>query len=634
MPDKYNKDGNTTKEQEQIDRVRKWYKGTINNERRQKFVEKATRAERFEKGDQWEDSVKALLKSQGKHREAINQILPLINMVHGYQQQSQHNMVLRPRRMAAETVAGMGTAILKDIFQSHNGHYAQSDAFRRGLVTSKGFTRVNRYFEDDPVMGDIRVESLNPLQVVEDLRTQSYDISEGEFVSVDNFITLSKLEASFPEEKVKFAVQSAAHDWSDWAKKEAMGTLASFFAGIVSWWNKTRKSDDKPSFPLAMVPLRETYYKTWERKEFAVVQGMSVQTWPIESERDREIVEKYNEKKGAEVVDIRELPVPTMHLLVSVGDTVMKYEEDPFSGMTRFPVIRYTPYWYHDDEMGVVEHLESLQRERNIIRNSIREIIEQGPNRGWIVKKFQDQGAKELLRRYGSLPGIMLELEKYGGHIEQMDNPQLPSGYAQLDQQYDNDIKQVSGINDDLTGTNASASESGRARLIRQRAGLTVIQPVLTNLMESERLLAKTIWEYVRFNEVYSTDELMNVLDDSTLDSLGTLNEMVMTLNDRDKGSYGVELDIEEGNMTHREAKFQDIQEMAKLISAMGTQLPPEAQMVFLEKTLELSDLPGKRDIIQAMHGGMQQMQQQQGQGGMPPEAAQPPSRLQPAEAR
>ena len=80
------------------------------------------------------------------------------------------------------------------------------------------------------------------------------------------------------------------------------------------------------------------------------------------------------------------------------------------------------------------------------------------------------------MSNYGSVNGLVLEREKLGGYVEKIKPNDLPTGIFTLGQQFNQDSKAISGIDDATMGIDTGKSESGRAISLRQQQNQTATE--------------------------------------------------------------------------------------------------------------------------------------------------------------
>jgi len=586
-----------------VDMARDWYLGAADHDATTEWRQRANKALRFYEGSgQWESATRELLKSQGKPALTINRILPVVNVIWGQQLKNRSEIRLYPRKRATKAVAELGSALIKHAMSCCEGYDAVSDAYRDGVITGKGWLTVDRVFDHDPISGDVVVQAPNPLLIYEDPRNTAYHIDGGEFVFRERFVTKTQLEAHYPKQ-AKAALDAMEDDWSKvWAGQAGEGD--GYLAAVAKLLD-TEGDDVGEGLPGVVV--RECWYRTFESVSTASarINGRLVST-RLEDEAQEARLEQFVAEHPGHEIDRARVVVPVLHLLVMVGDVLLKTEDDPLNGMTTFPYIRFSPYWLHGHPFGVVDNLEGPQEEHNKLRSQTLHLLNTAGNPAWKAKRATPHG-RHLIDQYGSTPGVLLELDDFGGILERIDPASLSAGHFALAERAQEDIREISGANPDITGTQPEQSESGRARLIRQEAGQTTLGPIVANLRRTEAAFGDMLWEFMRHNDVYSPEEIEAVIDEDTLAAIGGVQGAVAAMNSWDTGTYGVKTAAAPSSTTWRDVQLTEVRDLATFVTAMGLQLPPDVANALLAEVLELSSFPGSAkvaDMLKARPAG------------------------------
>jgi len=586
----------TITETKLIEKLHDWYRAAADPSQGKEWRKRAAKCLRFYDGTgQWSEAVKMLLAQQNRPALTINRILPTVNVVWGQLIQNKTELRLAPKKRGTKEIAELGSALLKDVMDSCQGYDASSDAFRDGIITGKGWMVADHVYERDPVTGELIVEAPSPLFMYEDPRCTDYDINKGEYVFRERFWTKNKLKAYFPS-KYKDALAAAYADWMEPVDDESGDQMVSLINALNAMnGNQSVLGSDGE---LTGVVVRECYWKEYKAVKMAVIRlpDGSTQTGEIRGKDDAAMLEAFTQARPDMSISTVDTVVCNLKLAVMVGDLMLRREDDPLNGMTRFPFVRFSPYWIHGEPFGVVDNLIGPQEELNKSRSNLLHDANLTGNPGWRATQANPKGQRQLAE-YGSTPGVLLEEADFGGKIERMEAGGLSPAHGQLSEINAADIQQISGANPNLMGTPTESNESGRARLIQQEAGLKVLAPVLGNYYRSQSMLGDAVWEYIRRNGVYDAREVGAIVDRDIIESLGGLAGIAEQMNRWDVGYYGVKAVPGKTTAAWTDVQIDEIRNVIEIFGQTGLQLPPVAAQEMAIQVLELSSFPGSSKI-------------------------------------
>ncbi len=158
------------------------------------FVNKADKCEDFFAGEQWEPKDLSLLKAYRRPALTINKILSTISNVLGEQIYNRTDISFRPRNEGATSeIADALTKVFMQISDNNQLPWIRSDVFADGVITSRGFFDVRLDFSDS-LRGEVRIEPLNPKNVLVDADADEYDPDKWGDVIVTKWMTIDEIE--------------------------------------------------------------------------------------------------------------------------------------------------------------------------------------------------------------------------------------------------------------------------------------------------------------------------------------------------------------------------------------------------------------------------------------------------------
>lgn len=531
---------------------------------------------------QWSAEDKAVLATQKRPGLTINKIRPLMNLLSGYQRINRYDPILLPRTADDGEKAKKATALTSWVFDTTDYLAEESLAFSDGITCGRGWLSPTYAWDEETERGDIVIERRSPFDIYPDPECRKYDMSDANFICDAAWVNKSDLISTFPEHEEMINALVAQYDSDEPDER-----------GDRTYWY------DNATFKVRLV---RQWYRTTTHKE-----------------------------KTTDWGETRKVRVKKIRVASYIGDLVLEDVESPYThGM--FPYIWFLPDWDGEGDIprGVVRDLKDPQREINKRRSQLLHILNSMANRGWFEKVGSlSPEEHRKLEMMGSTPGIVVKYNDQQPNA--FDTTQLPTAFAQIEQACTSDLKEISGINEEMMGMNVPASASGRAIELKQQAAITSIATMLDNLRRTKKQVMRMLWGHrgrKGLIQEYITEEMaVRITDDNGKAGFMKLNAktpipnpvtgelpwtdengevMATVMDDVTTWEFDIILADEPTSPSGRTAAFWKLLEAQKA----GVPVPPDI-------LLEASDIPQKEQIKQKMAMMAQQQAQppQQGQG-------------------
>ena len=268
------------------------------------------------------------------------------------------------------------------------------------------------------------------------------------------------------------------------------------------------------------------------------------------------------------------------------------------------------------ESFGIVKNLVDLQDEKNKRHSQFTDILNRAPKGGGFYQMSAvDAEQIKALSTPGAWGGVR-------GNIK--DKIQSSSAnyigilghYQWLEAQAEEDAKAISGINDSLVGLPTNARESGIAAQTRIQQGLTTMQELFDNLNTAKIKVAEQLLSNIQ--QFYDPNKIMKIVGiQNKRDPNWTVQATQELIQKFYNMKYDVQIDEGETSPTSRIASVQSAKELLQYATAM----PPAAVMTIVQAIIDMSDFPGKQEILDKL-GQADQMAQaaemmanQEGQG-------------------
>ena len=541
----------------------------------------------FTCNDQWSAADRAILEEEEKPCLTFNHVLPIINLLSGMERQNRADIKVFPRKGGTRIIADAFTSLVKHSVDLCHGDTEQSMQFVDGIISGKGWIKTDISFKNDKINGDLVMSRRSPFDIYDDPNADTYNLNESAKYIIECFWG--------DKEQIKLLYSKHAQDIENYKPQDEDLTVD----GKVM--KKSDKEDRTPSD--YKYRLKEVWWKSY-KKQLYLIDGVTMSFSPVH-ETQREVVKVLMEKERRLAENQKRRPryrtkeyvIEVLHVTTMLGDMILEDIEDPYHGMTLFPIQRFCPYWFDGIIFGVVEGLKDPQREINKRSSQMLHILNHTANTGWIVNE-SEQNTIDLIEKEGSHPGVVVTWNQK--EPRKIEPNKFPEGLFILKQDDEASMKKISGLNPDILGQGDKRTDSGVAILRRQRQGATISEPVYDNFRLSQRIFGETIIEMIRHSNVYSPAEVAHIMqDEKGVD----VEQLYKAMKSWAVGRYGYKVEVSPQMATMRMANLEILMNMANA----GLPIP-------VDIIIENSDLPNKEEIAERVRQEAQRVQQEEAQ--------------------
>ena len=563
-----------------------------------KYVEKVDKCEKFFAGDQWAAADRQKLESVRRPVITVNKILSTVSNVMGEQINNRAEISFRPRSGAPSTVADVLSKVYKQISDNNQLDWKRSDMFADGIIGSRGFLDV-RIEYGDSMQGEVRIESINPKNVIIDPDAEEYDPDKWSEVHTSKWLTsddiavlYNKADAEILKNKVGSSL-TYAHD-SLSINRDRFGDPrnAAYVQGL------------QDTSAMRNIRVIERQYRELDRqKHFLAPETGDMRPIPEEFSRDR--IAFFVEKYGFQVIPklVRRIRWTV------VADNIVLH--DDWSPYKHFTVVPYFPHFRRGTTIGLVENLLGPQELLNKVTSQELHVVNTTANSGYKVKAgaLSNMTVEELEEK-GAQTGLVIEVNgDPDKDVQKIAPNQVPQGLDRISYKAEESIKTISGISDSMQGMDR-ADVAAKAIQAKQKAGSTNLVKPLDNLTRSDAILARNILDLVQ--EFYTEERMMTITHDHATGesqnfSVNQPNPEPETgdepaespyqeiLNDLTLGEYDVVVTSVPQRETLEDSQF----EQAMALKEAGIMVPDTV-------LIDSSRLMNKKDIIKQMQAANQ----------------------------
>lgn len=441
------------------------------------FFPEAERDLRFFLGDQWDENEKRELFQEGRNAFVFNRVRRNINLVTGFQRKNRLSSVVVPIENSDQQTADQLSQLLLYVMNYGEGYQMISECFGGALKT--GFNLLSLWvdYRDDPVNGDIKFGREPYNGFIVDPYFTKLDFSDCGYILRRKYLSPEHVASLLPGQE-KDVMKISAYGWERDDK--------------FTWLPYQRQPNGQE-----MMAYNEMYVQKWKNVPLLVdMETGETSEFDFDRETTKMFLEQYPQLK------VVNKPKRYIEMTVIVNDNVMRTEMNPYD-LDEYPFVPFTAIFEPESNLWELK-LQSLircmidpQRESNRRRSQMIDLLDSQINSGWIANEnsvvnprslFQTSQGKVIWRREDAPPNA----------VEKIPPAQIPPSMFQMQELFDRDIVEISGVNDAAFGQTENAGESGVMMLLRQGASIVNLQDLFDNLRFSQKQVSKKVIKLIQ----------------------------------------------------------------------------------------------------------------------------------------
>ena len=588
------------KEQELDDEITNNFRMAYDAER--EWIDEAKEDIEFKAGKQWTDEEKATLELQRRPCLTFNKIKPIVKLITGHLLQNTNRIQVSPEGGEDQKFSSIADRLLDHIDTQANLDFNLGYAFAGGETTGRSFVELNIDYQNDPIFGTLKsIYHGKPGIIIPDPRGISYDLNEDrQFCFKLAKKTKSELKELYPDKateideitmdsenpQIATAKEGDANNYGRDKKRSSIGI------------HKSPMEDVKGTKQQFHV-LEYWRYKLVDKWCVYFVHDGSMPKFDTEELANADIEQrkaKYLEAGGIPEkwkTLLKKRKTREMNVAIRAGGKILADDKSPFEPhYSGFPFFQFIADWTPESEdlvmsmQGIVRTLKDPQREVNKSRSQFLHIISTAANSGWIIDKgAMDQTEKEELKKFGSMPGIVIQ-KNDNKTVQRIEPVPAPVAQQVREKAASDDFKSTSGVNSDLLSIDQSSNPSGKAIALRIRQAITILEPDFRNFRYTKRLMGTAIVQMMpTLFDVPKAKKVLgeNYMKQEEVDDV-YLKTFLFLIEDL---KYNVKVAEQGDTKTMREETFEDLMQMIQ----SGNQIPFEVLSDFM-------NLPNKTEVV------------------------------------
>lgn len=533
-------------------------------------------------GNQWAESDRQVLAAAGRPALEFNQIKHKINAAVGYQIGNRMDIGFRPRSGPADAeTATTLSKLAMQIADNNQLHFKETQVFGDGCIQQRGFFDIRMNYSDT-ILGEIKIDVLDPMDVIPDPDANSYDPDDWADVSVNRMLTQIEIEALYGSKAQRSVEDEDSGD--------------NIFTADGYEVERRAFGDDDPLFTEALEKddpgrrIRVIDRQFWQMDKAEVI---------ITPTGDIRIVENMKPEAVAQMVadgGIKQTRrVKRVRWVVSTKETVLHDDWSPFN---HFTVVPYFPTFRRGHTRGLVDDAIGPQQLLNKSMSQFLHIINTTANSGWITVAgtLANMNDGELADR-GAETGLHLVIKKdtaVENRPQKIQPNQVPTGFDRIIDRAQGLLEAATGVNESMSGSQGN-EVSGIAIQTRQFAAQQQLAVPLDNLARTRSMLATRMLEMIQM--FYDQPRIIRITD---VDATGREQTQEIPLNfpQADQRILN-DLTIGEYDVVVTEAPAQITFENSQFLQAI--ELNDKGANIPWPFIIRYSNLANKQEIIDAM---------------------------------
>jgi hypothetical protein len=542
-------------------------------------------------GRQWTTEDKKALDEAGRPYLEENIIFSTVNTVIGYQTQSRMDIAFKPREIDDQDISDILSKLSMYLTDQNKYPWKESQVFADGLIQQRGFFDIRMDFNEN-TYGDIKITTLDPLDVIPDPDSKSYDPDDWADVSVASWMSFDDIKETYGLTKWR-QVENSINNEPDFGhgsfeeERNKFGTVNNYSAFY------TDTTDIKHA------RLIDRQYWKLQNREF-YFDPKTGDLYPVPEDIKSRDKKKFARENKFEVI---KKVTKRIRWTVSTRDVVLFDEWSPYD---HFTVVPYFPYFRRGVTVGLVDNLIKTQEMLNKVYSQILHVVNTTANSGWKVEENSLVNMDvEDLESTGSQTGLVIEYKAGRAPPEKIEPNPIPTGLKDLVTSGVDLIRLISGVSETFQG-GKGPEVSGTAIQSRVHQSAIQLAAPIDNLFRTRNMIAERMLKLIQ--SFYTQERTFVIVgpndEGKTVNTPVTINQEQPDasglINDVTIGKYDVVIADVPTQITFQNSQFAQAIEMRKF----GVQIPDD-------EMVKMSTLSRKNEIAKKIEGGPSEEQQQ-----------------------
>lgn len=561
-----------------LSKVKEWWRqasGVLASSRQEQLED-----HEYYDNQQWDEEEIEALKERGQEPVVFNQIATAIDWILGSERRTRVDWHVLPRSREDAEGAEAKSKLLKYVSDVNRIPEKRSIAFEDAVKGGVGWIECGK--RSNAAREPIFVEYEDWRNIWYDPLARKQDLTDARYIFRSKWVDLDVAMVMFP--KRANALKSAAYSGQTYFDEQQGEDTHITSEDVQDLENEISEASQADNLNArSRVRLMECWYRVPTRVQVMRGKGLGVLDGE-EYEPDNPEIQQLIDAGHASVIDALRMKVRCM---IYTGDVVLQDQESPYRH-NRFPFI---PIWAKRRKKdgapyGPIRNMKSPQNDLNKRRSKALFILSTNK----IVADEDATDDWEELQDEASRPDGVIK-KKRGSELEIFNETALADAHTQLMDQDAMYIQDASGVTNENLGRDTNAA-SGKAIEAKQDQGMTVTNRLFDNHKQAFQTLGEILISLIE--QFYSDEKQIRVTGHKGKPEWLELNQQ------RPDGGLVNDITASKADFIVSEDDFDESlrQAMFHTLTEMITKIDPEIGMQLLDLVMDLSDLPGKEEIV------------------------------------
>lgn len=500
-----------------------------------------------------------------RNQFSFNKLRPAIQMIGGHQRKTRKSSIIIPQDTQDQDAADDLSKSLMWSMQNANTFQQISEGFESAITVGMSMLYHWLDYRRDPLNGDVRSSVMRYSSFLMDPFFTRMDLSDCRYIWTRKWLSKDQIKLLLPGREDEIDAISSK------------GNTDGRFPYLPQAINYQQRN---------LLIYDEFWYQT-SREKSLILDESTGETFSWEEEFNGDIEEffEWAHPTGLKVKRIKET-VPTINYAVVIQHQPMldlqspdKLDRYPFAPIMCFfnPEIPYMPHRIQ----GLIRNARDAQWAYNRRAKLNLDYLESGINRGYIYPEDVPINPDNLTDNRGNGMNIPIKAGLDPNMLKEIPPGQLPPSWFSEMEVLEKDLNRMLQTTEELMGS-ADDDKAGILSMLRQGAGLTMLNPLFDKLDESQKNISQIHLDLMQAN--WKPGKFERILGKPP-------NPLV-----KNKYFSRFDISIVDGNMTPTQ-QWMEFQQLMELVQTGILPNSPEVQKVLLDT----APLQNKKRLLEAL---------------------------------